>query len=89
MRVELAVPPDVSTTMVGVRDAVSPLEEKSVREIVPVKPFFDVNVIVEVLVRLGVVLMVVGLAPTVKSWTVIVTVVEWDMPLPLAVTTTE
>ncbi len=59
------------------------------REIVPEKPSIDVKVTVEVLVRFGLALMVVGLALTVKSWTVKVTVVEWDrLPL-LPVTTTE
>ncbi len=50
MRVELAFPPDVRKTMAGVRDALSPLEDESVREIVPAKPLIEVNVIVEVLV---------------------------------------
>lgn len=89
VRVELAVPPDVRTTLAGVRDAVSPLEEERVREIVPAKPFIEVKVTVEVPLRPGLELMVAGLALTVKSWTVKATVVECDrLPL-LPVTTTE
>ena len=89
VRVELAVPPDVRVTLAGVRDAVSPLEEERVRKIVPVKPFMEVKVIIEVLVLFGVVLMIVGFALTVKSWTVNVKVVEWDRLLLLPVTVTE
>jgi len=89
VRVELAAPPDVRTTLVGVRDALSPLEAESVREIVPAKPLMEVNVIVDVLVWPGLALMVAGLALTPKSGTVNVTVTECDrLPL-LPVTMTE
>ncbi len=89
VRVELAVPPDARTRLAEVSDAVSPLEEERVREIVPAKPLIEVKVTVEVPVRPGPVLMVAGPALTVKSWTVKVTVVEWDrLPL-LPVTMTE
>lgn len=69
VRVELTVPPDVNTTLAGVRYAESPSEEERVKEIVPAKPFREVKVTVEALVRPGLALMIAGVALTVKSGT--------------------
>jgi len=63
-------------------------ETVDARATVPVKPFSGATVIVEVTVAPARALTAVGLAVTVKSWIVIVTVAEWDsVPLvPVTVT---
>jgi hypothetical protein len=59
------------TMLVGVRVQVSPAgETEEVRATVPVKPFTGATVIVEVAATLTLTLALVGLAVTVKSWTV-------------------
>ncbi len=78
-------------TEVGDTEHESPVEGLTLaaRLIVPLNPFEAVTVIADVAVPPTVRATFVGLAPTVKSWTVKVTVVEWDTPPPLPVTTTE
>jgi len=89
VRVELTVPPDPRNTLVELSDALNPLEDESVREIVPAKPFIEVKITFETPIRLGLVLMLAGLALILKSGKAKVTVVECDrLPL-LPVTTTE
>jgi hypothetical protein len=59
------------TMLVGVRVQVRPAgETDEVRATVPVKPFTGATVIVEVAATPTLTLAVVGLAVTVKSWTV-------------------
>jgi hypothetical protein len=59
------------TMFVGVRVQVGPAgETDEVRATVPVKPFTGATVIVEVAATPTLTLAVVGLAVTVKSWTV-------------------
>jgi len=81
----LTVPPDPRITLVGLSDALNPLEDESV----PAKPFIEVKITFETPVRPGLVLMLAGLALILKSGKAKVTVVECDrLPL-LPVTTTE
>ncbi len=63
-------------------------ETVAVRATVPVKPFTGATVMVEVAAVPALTLALVGLAVTVKSWTVKVTMAEWDrIPLvPVTVT---
>ncbi len=75
--------------LVGLKVHVNPAGETvEARATVPVKPFTGATVIVEVAVAPARALTLVGLAVTVKSVTVIVTVAEWDrVPLvPVTVT---
>jgi hypothetical protein len=75
--------------LVGDRVQVRPVGETAeVRATVPVNPFTGATVIVEVMAVPAVVVNDVGLAVTVKSVTVTVTVAEWDrLPLvPVTVT---
>lgn len=58
--------------------AVRPVDELAVRLTVPVKPFCAVTVIVDVPVAPALIVMLVGLAVIVKSWTVNVTVADAD-----------
>ena len=63
------------TILVGLRVHVSPAgETDEVSDTVPVKPSIGATVIVELAAVPAVVVTVVGLAVTVKSWTVYVTV---------------
>ena len=63
--VSVAVPEFVMVD--GLRDAVSPEEEVSVKDTTPVNPLMDVIVMVEAAVEPGGVLSIVGLALIVKS----------------------
>jgi hypothetical protein len=69
---------------------VSPVagETVSVKETAPVKPWRDVVVMVEVPEAPARTVTLVGLAETAKSWTVYVTVAEWDNELLVPVTVT-
>lgn len=77
-------------TLVGVREQVSPLggETAAERDTVPVKPETLVTVIVDVPALPALTVTLVGLAVTVKSWTVktIVAVLERDPLVPVTVT---
>jgi len=78
-----------STTLVGLRVHVKPAGETAeVRVTVPVKPFTGATVIVEMPVDPVLTVTVVGLAVTVKSLTVKVTVAVWvsDPLVPVTVT---
>ena len=78
------------TMLDGVRVQVNPVagEIEDVRATVPVNPFTGATVMVEVAAVPAGVVTAVGAAVTVKSFTVTVTVAEWDkLPLvPVTVT---
>ncbi len=81
------VPEVPRTTLVGVRVHVKPAGlTEDVRATVPVKPFRLVTVIVEVAAALASAVALVGLAVTLKSWIVGVTVAVCVIPLLLPVT---
>ena len=61
---------------VQVRPVVGDIEDVSVT--VPVNPFTGATVIVEVPATPALTVRLVGAAITVKSWTVYVTIAEWD-----------
>ena len=69
-------------TLVGLRVAVRPDDALVVRLTVPVKPLTAVTVTVDVPGAPALIVMLVGLAAMVKSWTVKLTVVE-EVLLPL------
>jgi hypothetical protein len=75
--------------LVGVRVHVRPAgETEEVRETVPVNPWRGATVMAEVAAALAKAVTLVGLAVTVKSLTVTVTVAEWvsDPLVPVTVT---
>ncbi len=78
-----------STILVGVRVQVKPAGDTvEVKATVPVKPFTGATVIVDVAAVPTFTLTLVGLAVTVKSMTVTVTVAEWDSAPLVPVTVT-
>lgn len=78
-----------STILAGVRVQVRPAGETlEVNATVPVKPLIGATVIVEVAAVPTLTLAVVGLAATVKSVTITVTVAVWDIVPLVPVTVT-
>jgi len=77
-------------TLVGVRVQVKPVagETVAVRETIPLNPFRAVTVTVDVPEAPARIVTVAGLAAIVKSWTVKVTVAEWDIVPLVPVTVT-
>ncbi len=69
-------------TLVWLREQVKPPEGETpdVRATEPEKPFRLVKVIVDVPVAGPLTVTVLGLAEMLKSWTVTLTVAEWDSP---------
>lgn len=90
MQDNVEVPEVPRVTLVGLRAQVRPVAGETVvaRVTVPVNPFTEVTVIVEVPVAPALTVTDVGLAVTVKSWTVTVTVAVRVKPalVPLTVT---
>ncbi len=75
--------------LVGLRVQVNPVGDTvDVRATVPVNPFTGATVIVEVAVTPATTVALVGLAATVKSFTVTVTAAEWDREPLVPVTVT-
>ena len=75
--------------LVGDRVQVRPAgETELVSATVPVKPFTGATVMVDVAVAPATTVALVGLAVTVKSFTVTVTVTEWDREPLVPVTVT-
>jgi len=75
--------------LVGDRVQVRPAgETELVSATVPVKPFTGATVMVDVAVAPATMVALVGLAVTVKSFTVTVTVTEWDREPLVPVTVT-
>jgi len=77
-------------TLVGLSVQVSPVEgdDAEVRLTVPVNPLVGAIVIVEVAEDPALAFALVGLAVTLKSWTVTVTVTLWNSPPLVPVTVT-
>jgi len=77
-------------TLVGLNVQVSPVEgdDAEVRATVPVNPLMGAIVIVEVAEDPALAFALVGLAVTLKSWTVTVTVTLWNSPPLVPVTVT-
>jgi len=71
------VPPEETTTLVGLIEAVNPVVAKAFRDIVPEKPFRLARLMVEVPVDPATMAMFAGLAVMVKSATFTVIKVEW------------
>ncbi len=85
-RVEVPEP----VRLTGLRLQVTPVEGDAEEDkpTVPVKPFLNVTIIVELPVVLTATDRLVGLAVILKSCMVTVTVAEWDRPPPVPVTVT-
>ncbi len=90
MQDSVDVPEAPRTTLVGLSVQVRPVAGEIVwlRVTVPAKPLRLVTVIVEVAAEPASAAMLVGLAVTVKSWTVNVTVAVRDSPLLVPATVT-
>ena len=73
----MLVPPEETTTLVGLIEAVNPVVAKAFRDIVPEKPFRLARLMVEVPVDPATMPMFAGLAVMVKSATFTVIKVEW------------
>ena len=74
----MEVPEVPRTTLVGLKEQLRPVVGDMVRDRAtePVKPFSETTVIVEVAVDPAFTVTLVGLAVTLKSWTMNVTVAE-------------
>jgi len=71
------VPPEETTTLVGLIEAVNPVVAEAFRDIVPEKPFRLARLMVEVPVDPATMPTFAGLAVMVKSATFTVIKVEW------------
>ncbi len=91
LHIRLAVPDVVvvRVMLAGLSEHASPSGTMSVRETVPVKPFTAATVIVELASLPAKTVALVGLAVTMKSWTVnVIGPAEWDSPVLVPVTKT-
>jgi hypothetical protein len=87
--VELPEPPEVSVTLVALRDAVRPPEDGVVVSVtVPLNPPRLVRLMVELPLVPTIMLTVVGLALIPKSGTLMVTVTLWEREPVVAVIVT-